>query len=146
MDYGNATSRDEFLHTIGEIDGFIESQHFDNLAIIGHFNVDFSRGGSNAEVLKSFMSDYHLSAVDLSFQQAVEFTYQRDDGSCTSWINHVLCDESTFLCTPGVKRIALGSNLSSLSLAFTFLLQPVVICPLHTTVLRLLGTRLLKIT
>lgn len=92
--YGTVVSQEEFIFTLAELGGYIDLQDFENLAIIGDFNVDFLHGGPNAELLKCFMSERHLSAADLAFQQSVLFTYESTDSSHNSWIDHVICDDS----------------------------------------------------
>ncbi len=111
-DYGNTDSRDEFLFTLGELSGFIESQSFNNLLIVGDFNVDFDRGGANAQLLSTFMDDLHITPVDLSFQQSVEFTYEKDGGSCTSWVDHILSDDMSSFQFSNIRRVDFGTNLS----------------------------------
>ncbi len=103
-------SFNDYLATLGELEGFIDSQSFDRLA--GDFNVDFQRDTQN-KLLLSFMGDYILSAVDLTFDRSVLSTYQHDDdSSITSWIDHILCDSFSTACISGVKRRNLGFNLS----------------------------------
>jgi len=53
-DYGSATHED-FLLALGELEGFICSQSFDSLMIIGDFNIDFNRGGMNCVQLLEFI-------------------------------------------------------------------------------------------
>ena len=76
-DYG-ASSVSDFLHTL-ELEGFIDTQCCDVAMVVGDFNVDF---------------ELDLSVCDLSFRDKVKFTYERDDGACHSWIDHVLCSQS----------------------------------------------------
>ena len=70
----------DYLNTLGEIEGFIDSQQCDNIVLAGDFNVDFDRGGSLADILLDFISDLDLVASDLSYRNSVGFTYERDDG------------------------------------------------------------------
>ncbi len=44
------------------IDGFISSESFDNLLIVGDFNVDFDCACFNSSHLLGFMDDYNISA------------------------------------------------------------------------------------
>ena len=44
-------SDSEFLSTLAELEGFIESQHCDFTLVAGDFNVDFDRGGPLASLL-----------------------------------------------------------------------------------------------
>ena len=50
----------EYLQTLGELEGFIESQHCDINILVGDFNVDFDRGGPLAKLLCDFMCDLNL--------------------------------------------------------------------------------------
>ena len=43
-----SSSFTDYLNTLGELEGFIDSQSFDHILISGDFNVDFDRGGDNA--------------------------------------------------------------------------------------------------
>ena len=88
------------------------SQSYDSLIIAGDFNVDFSRICNNSSILSDFISSLNLCAVDRHFHASIPFTYMRDDGSASSWIDHFLCSESL---TPLFSTISLcdaGSNLS----------------------------------
>ena len=67
------------INTLGELEGFIDSQSFDHILISGDFNVDFDKGGDNAQLLCTFMDDYSLVVADLNFRSAIHFTYERDD-------------------------------------------------------------------
>ena len=40
--------RDVFLYVTGELEGFVISQSFDRLLIVGDFNVDFDRSSTIA--------------------------------------------------------------------------------------------------
>ena len=63
-----APSSSDYLNTVGELDGFIESQNANcNTLIVGDFNVDFSRQGSTTQSLQNFLQDNGLAAVDLKF-------------------------------------------------------------------------------
>ena len=62
--------------------------------VVGDFNVDFDRDGPLAKLLNDFIIELDLSVCDLSFRDKVKFTYERDDGACHSWIDHVLCSQS----------------------------------------------------
>ena len=47
---------------------------------------------NNSLSLSDFMSSLNLSAVDCLFS-SILFTYMRDDGSATFWVDHFLCSE-----------------------------------------------------
>ena len=75
------------INTLGELDGFINSQNCDGLVIVGDFNVDFGQQGPLHSLLVGFMSDHDLVARDLSFHGSIGHTYERDDGLSCSWCN-----------------------------------------------------------
>ena len=87
------SSYTEFLNTMGELEGF--GNHCDNVFIVGDFNVNFDRSSSHSKLLCEFMSNRGLVSCDFSFRD-VKFTYERDDGLCRSWIDHILCSQPSF--------------------------------------------------
>ena len=102
----------EYLNTLGELDGFIHSYHSDVVVIVGDFNVDFDRCCQLTNLLCDFMSDHTLCSCDLLFKDDVLFTYERDDGLCRSWIDHVLCSQSFSFTISNVRAVHSGSILS----------------------------------
>ena len=58
------------------------------------------------------MDEWDLCARDLSFPDAIQFTYERDDGLVTSWVDHVLCSIHNSNIVSHVTSVLLGSNLS----------------------------------
>ena len=58
------------------------------------------------------MDDNDLLAADLAYQQSVQYTYERDHSSVTSWLDHVLCYDSLVPQISNVARLDYGSNLS----------------------------------
>ena len=110
--YGSDASNDEFLYTLGELEGFIESQQFDRLVVAGDFNVDFDRSSFCSRHLSLFMSDLSLQAADLPYRSSVGFTYARDGGSSFSWLDHFLCTTTCVSLITDVRRIDFGSNHS----------------------------------
>ena len=58
-----ASSFSEYLNTLGELEGFIESQQCDYTLNAGYFNVDFVRGGPLASLLVDFITDQNLLYV-----------------------------------------------------------------------------------
>ena len=60
MDYPNVASH--IAESIGELDGIISAENFDNI-IVGDFNTDLSRLGSNFTTLTSFMNSHKLVCV-----------------------------------------------------------------------------------
>ena len=119
----------DYLNTLGEIEGFIDSQQCDNIVLAGDFNVDFDRGGSLADILLDFISDLDLVASDLSYRNSVGFTYERDDGLARSWIDHIICSQVLSPSMTNVHTLKSGTNLSDhLPLCFNFDIQ----CPTIT--------------
>ena len=108
----DSSSHLDYLNTIGELQGFIDVQEFDMLLVVGDFNVDFNRSSSLTSLLLDFMDDNNLVASDLSYQSEIKFTYERDDGSCHSWIDHVLCSRELSSVVTSVKTVRSGSTLS----------------------------------
>ena len=107
------SSHCEYLNTLGEIEGFIVSQQFDNIVLVGDFNVDFDRGGSSADLLLDFMTDLNVVACDLSHRNSIGFTYERDDGIVRSWIDHIIiCSQSLCPSITNVHTSKSGTNLS----------------------------------
>ena len=112
-DYSTSQSFNDYLATLGELEVLIDSQGYTHLLVAGGFNVDFNHESHNKPLRLSFIGDYNLSAVDLSFARHVHYTYQSDDdSSITSWIDDVLCDSLFTAFVSEVKRLNVGSNLS----------------------------------
>ncbi len=81
-------------------------------------------------LLKSFMEDTGLIATDLAFRDSISFTYERDDSSATSWVDHVLCNEPLTSRFSNFERLDYGANLSDHHpLAFTFGLSSASVSP-----------------
>ena len=53
----------EYLNTLGELEGFRESQQ---CILVGDFNVDFDRGGALAKLLVNFLSELNMCACGMS--------------------------------------------------------------------------------
>ena len=66
-------------NTLCELESFIDS----GVCIAGDYNVDFGRGGSHVNLLDDFVLELDLVVCDLSFARSVDYTYERDDGSCS---------------------------------------------------------------
>ena len=62
--------------------------------IVGDFNVDLSRDTASAHYLSSFMALFGLVACDLALGSSIRYTYEWDDESVSSWIDHILCSVS----------------------------------------------------
>ena len=104
-DYGTVVTNNAFLDCLGELDGFISAQPFDNI-ICGDFNVDFSR---NSHQLVDFMNTHNLVRADSSTN--IQFTYRRDDLSVTSWPDHVLTLPHCLSQIPGVSCLDDADNI-----------------------------------
>ena len=87
-DYGTPESKSVFLDCLGEFEGFISTQSFDNIIIGGDFNVDSSCDNHSYNRLLNFMLQYNFARTDTSSN--IRFTYRRDDHSVTSWPDHIL--------------------------------------------------------
>ena len=94
------------------MEGFITAHQCDDNLIVGDFNVDFNRQGPLKQLVLDFMVDLDLVACDLSFQDSVGFTYERDDSSARSWIDHILSSQSLHSHLSNVHTLRSGSNLS----------------------------------
>ena len=75
---------ERLCHVMNFFLSYICSQSFDSLLVVGDFNVDFNRGGTNCAQLLNFMDEYDLSAVDLCHQSSIKYTYVNSDGSAKS--------------------------------------------------------------
>ena len=53
-----------------------------------------------------------IVCVPVIFKDDVLFTYERDDGLCRSWIDHVLCSQSFSSTISNVRAVHSGSILS----------------------------------
>ena len=110
-DYGTPDSDAAFLECLGELDGFISAQPYDNLIICGDFNVDFSRSTHNSIHLLDFMTDHNLVRADSSSN--IQFTYRRDDHSASSWPDHVLTLRHQLPLIQGVSCLDSVENFST---------------------------------
>ena len=86
INYGSDASNDEFLYTLGELEGFIESQQFDCLGVAGDFNVDLDR--SIASMLVIFLCLCQTSLFRLLI-------------NCFALLLGLLILEMADLCSPG---------------------------------------------
>ena len=114
-----------YMTTLGELEGFIESQNCDVVIVAGDLNVDFDRGGYNAKLLQDFIMELDLYACDLEFRTQVNYTYERDDGLVRSWIDHILCSQHVSSLVTDIYAVHSGSILSDhFPLFFKINLQP----------------------
>ena len=105
----NPSAYTDYLNTLGELEVFITAHQCDDTLIVGVFNVDFNRQGPRKQLVLDFMVDLDLVACDLSFQDSVGFTYERDDSSARSWIDHILSSQSLHSHLSNVHNITLPS-------------------------------------
>ena len=90
------------MNTLG---GFLESQQ---CILVGDFNVDFDRGGALGKLLLvDFQSELNLCTGDMSFHSSVSYTYEKEDGSARSWIDHNVCSQSYSSLVTNVHTIIL---------------------------------------
>ena len=59
----HSSSSGEYLNTLGEVEGFIDSLQCDNNIIVGDFNAHFDRGGIAADLLSDFVLDLNYLFV-----------------------------------------------------------------------------------
>ena len=102
----------EYLNTLGKLDGFIHSNQSDVVVIVGDFNVDFDQCNQITSLLSDFMSDHGLCSCDLLFRDDVQFTYEHDDGLSRSWIDHVISSQSFSNRISDVRAMHSGYVLS----------------------------------
>ena len=92
--------------------GLLEFNKCDVNLLVVYFNVDFSRAGGVTQLLLDFMDEWDLCARDPSYPDTIPFTYERDDGLATSWVDHVLCSNHKSTIVSHVTCVPLDSNLS----------------------------------
>ena len=106
------SSSGEYLNTLGEVKGFIDSLQCDNNIIVGDFNAGFDCGGISADLLSDFVLDLNVSVCDLHYCESVKFTYERDDGLVRFWIDHILCSQAISIVVTDIYTLQSGVNLS----------------------------------
>ena len=85
----HSSSSSDYLNTLGELEGFLDSHQCDVNILVGDFNVDFDRQSPLTGLLVDFMKSLDFCAFDLLYRDLVKFTYERDDGQARSWIDHL---------------------------------------------------------
>jgi len=64
-DYGNDSSKQDLIYTLGELAGYILANPTDELMIVGDFNAYFNRSQNQFMMtLSQFMYDHGLVAAD----------------------------------------------------------------------------------
>ena len=112
------------------------------LIIVGDFNVDFDRQGPLVPLLLEFMSENCLVASDLSYRSYVGFTYERDDGSCRSWIDHILCSTR---CSSLFKLLSLAPFFQIICLFHFYCTWIVFYCLLQIILIRFFSATLIGV-
>ena len=83
-----------YLNTLGEVEGFVDTQQCDVTLLVGDSNVDFDRGYMLHNLLVDLMSELNVVVRDPSFRIAVRYTYERVDGLTHSSIYHLIISQS----------------------------------------------------
>jgi len=89
-DYGNYDCYEEYLDICTKINALFNDTDAVFLIIVGDFNTDCNRPSRYYDIFQQLMNDNHLVCSDVIRLDST-FTYCRDDGLCTSWLDHVLC-------------------------------------------------------
>ena len=111
-DDGMVSDAYKFVEVLGELQGFLDSRHFDLLSIVGDFNVDFTRTHRpRTDELLCFMRATGLVASDLQ-SPSIQFTYESDSGLTRSWVDHVLFFVEASSYIKHVVTLHSGANLS----------------------------------
>ncbi len=111
-DNGLPSGEVEFCSMLGELEGFLDTQRYDYLAVIGDFNVDFSRTDRpRTHDLLRFMRAHSITARDLSFSN-INFTYESNCGHHRSWVDHFLISSSIQSKLEDIRTSNNGANLS----------------------------------
>ena len=127
FDNGHASDSLKFSEVLCELEAFLSTQCYDLLAVVGDFNVDFTRTNRprTGELLR-FMQATCLEASDLHFP-SIQFTYESDNGLARSWVDHFLFSTSASHLVRYVDIVCSGDNLSDhLPLAVSLDCQHVV--------------------
>jgi len=90
-EYNDDASLEKYVEVCACLNAILMDGDTPHVAIAGDFNCQ--PGCRFYNVLKHLIDDNCLHMSDLSLLSAVNdvFTYCSDSGSCTSWIDHVLC-------------------------------------------------------
>ena len=111
MDYHSDTSDSDFLNSLWELSGFIDSQTFDHLLISGDLHTTLSIVSHRTTYLSEFMVEHDLTCVDIQ-SNSITHTYERGDGLVTSWPDHFLASTSLAGNFFSLRTLQFGSNLS----------------------------------
>lgn len=132
---GSSASHNEYLITLSELEGFINCHTSDHILIAGDFNAAFYHASMTLQHLRNFMTDLNLVFADLPFHSSICFTYMRDDGSASSWLDHFICDTSLAPDLSLFRHLDFGSNHSPLacSLQVDLSVTPPSSAPMQST-------------
>ena len=128
--YATVESTNLYRETVAELSGFLESCIFDNLVVVGDFNVDFSCTSPSSCILQSFMESFNLHSVDQDFGHCISHTYEKSgEGGCVqSWLDHniMISRHYTSMITD-ISCIHLADNFSDhLPLVFQLTLSQTI--------------------
>ena len=92
VDYGTAECVEAYNDACTNIVSLDQESEAVCLMVLGDFNCDCGKPGRFRDGFSQFMLDNDLVCSDTKRLDGV-FTYCKDDGSCTSWIDHVVCSK-----------------------------------------------------
>ena len=108
FDYGNDQSFNDYVHCLGVVENLLSVDGCRICVIVGNMNADFSRQSRSLELLTDFVTDNSLEVVDITRLAANSCTYMSDDGSRSSWVDHIITSNSA-----RVTNVQIGSNFNS---------------------------------
>ena len=91
-EYGTADCYDNYRDVCAKIGAMFNDTDAAYLLVMGDFNCDCNRSSRFFDIFSQFSLDHTLLCSDRNRLKNV-FTYCKDDGSCTSWIDHLLCSK-----------------------------------------------------
>ena len=91
FDNGLYSGHFDFQETLDQLEGFIDSQDYDMLAVVGDFNVDLDRRHTN--VLLQLMLSLYLRIWTLPMYSSLTKVMMVFSGSCTDLSD--LCTKNT---------------------------------------------------
>ena len=91
-DYGTYDCYEEYLDLCTKITALFSESVAAYLFVTGDLICECNATYRFYDILKLFIPDNLLLCSGVS-RLVTEFTYCRDDGSCTPWVDHVLCSK-----------------------------------------------------
>ena len=91
VDLGDVECYSNYVGTCSAISALYAECDAAHLVVIGDFNCQF--GSRFYDIYTAFAEDHHLKLSDINRLSDV-FTYCRDNGACSSWIDHCLCSNA----------------------------------------------------